>query len=362
MEKANREIGGISFFSPRYGFTCDNVVNYEIVLANGEIVNANTTSQPELFAALKGGQNNFGIVTRFDFSTIPLPQTYGGSLMLPFNSDTKAGAIAALSNAATNHDIDDSVATLFIYSSETKGFVIYNNLFHASPDSTHFGEYTSIAPGTHLMNTMRNTTLSDLTREATLIPMSESRKDMYTLTFKPSAELITELVDSNERFLSSNVEADIKGLTVSLIFEPLPASMQAASAAKSRNENGLASLQGFENVDRHEDLMIIAVQWTWKSSSSDNDVADRLRKHLSEMKKIIRDARADYRWLYMNYANRNQNVWKSWGENAGERLRSISRKVDPQGLFQSRTGSGRFKIAETLDGQQLREEGAHDEL
>ncbi|TKA64294.1 hypothetical protein B0A49_10745, partial [Cryomyces minteri] len=61
--------GGISFYSGRFGLVCDNVVNYEVVLPHGKIVNANANSHPDLFLALKGGSNNFGIVTRFDFKT-----------------------------------------------------------------------------------------------------------------------------------------------------------------------------------------------------------------------------------------------------------------------------------------------------
>ena len=38
----------------------------QVVLASGQIVNANLDSHPDLFAALKGGTNNFGIVTSFD--------------------------------------------------------------------------------------------------------------------------------------------------------------------------------------------------------------------------------------------------------------------------------------------------------
>jgi hypothetical protein len=39
---------------------CDHVANYEIVLADGSVVNANETSNPDLFFALKGGGNQFG--------------------------------------------------------------------------------------------------------------------------------------------------------------------------------------------------------------------------------------------------------------------------------------------------------------
>ena len=47
--------GGISYFSPRVGFTCDTVVNFEVVLADGGLVNANATHNSDLFRALKGG-------------------------------------------------------------------------------------------------------------------------------------------------------------------------------------------------------------------------------------------------------------------------------------------------------------------
>ena len=43
----------------------------QVVLANGKIVNANARSHPDLYFALRGGGNNFGIVTRFGMPTSP---------------------------------------------------------------------------------------------------------------------------------------------------------------------------------------------------------------------------------------------------------------------------------------------------
>jgi FAD/FMN-containing dehydrogenase len=54
------EVGGLSYLSDLYGLGCDNVVNFQAILASGALVNANATSNPELFWALKGGGNNFG--------------------------------------------------------------------------------------------------------------------------------------------------------------------------------------------------------------------------------------------------------------------------------------------------------------
>ncbi|WYZ41750.1 hypothetical protein EsH8_V_000645 [Colletotrichum jinshuiense] len=61
--------GGLSYHSGLHGLACDNVLNYEVVLADGTITNVNQTSKPDLFRALKGGGNQFGIVTGFSLKT-----------------------------------------------------------------------------------------------------------------------------------------------------------------------------------------------------------------------------------------------------------------------------------------------------
>lgn len=72
--------GGISFFGPRYGWTSDTIQNYEIVLANGSIVNANENENGDLLWALRGGSNNFGVVTRVDLQAFEQGPLLGGSL------------------------------------------------------------------------------------------------------------------------------------------------------------------------------------------------------------------------------------------------------------------------------------------
>ena len=55
--------GGNSFFAARYGFVADNVKNFEIVLGNGTLTNANAQENADLFKGLKGGSGNLGRVT-----------------------------------------------------------------------------------------------------------------------------------------------------------------------------------------------------------------------------------------------------------------------------------------------------------
>lgn len=76
--------GGMSFHSGRYGFACDTVRAYEIVLANGTVALATAESHPDLFRSLCGGSGNFGIVTKFHMQAVKLkggkerPHMWGG--------------------------------------------------------------------------------------------------------------------------------------------------------------------------------------------------------------------------------------------------------------------------------------------
>lgn len=75
--------GGISWLLPRFGFGCDTVLNYQVVLADGRIVEANKDENEDLFRALKGGAANFGIVTRFDLVAIDGAEVWGGMYVCP---------------------------------------------------------------------------------------------------------------------------------------------------------------------------------------------------------------------------------------------------------------------------------------
>lgn len=67
--------GGFGFDSLVNGLTCDNLVETKVVLANGEVVNASATENPDLFWALRGGNGGtFGINTSFTLQTFAAPQ------------------------------------------------------------------------------------------------------------------------------------------------------------------------------------------------------------------------------------------------------------------------------------------------
>ncbi|KAL8285753.1 hypothetical protein RB597_002728 [Gaeumannomyces tritici] len=71
--------GGVGFIGNQVGWAADNVVEYEVVLASGDVVKVNKDASPDLFWALKGSSANFGIVTKFTVNTFPSTTVYAGT-------------------------------------------------------------------------------------------------------------------------------------------------------------------------------------------------------------------------------------------------------------------------------------------
>jgi FAD/FMN-containing dehydrogenase len=75
--------GGVGNMTRTLGLSIDNLVEADVVLADGSFVTANEQQHPDLFWALRGGGGNFGVVTRFAFGLSPVSTVIAGPTLWP---------------------------------------------------------------------------------------------------------------------------------------------------------------------------------------------------------------------------------------------------------------------------------------
>jgi FAD/FMN-containing dehydrogenase len=75
--------GGLGLLARRYGYAADHVRSLEVVTADGRLRRVAADREPDLFWALRGGRDNFGIVTTMEVDLFPVTSLYGGGLYFP---------------------------------------------------------------------------------------------------------------------------------------------------------------------------------------------------------------------------------------------------------------------------------------
>ncbi|KAI9659174.1 MAG: hypothetical protein M1831_003756 [Alyxoria varia] len=322
--------GGISFFSPRVGLACDNIIEYEVVLANGTVMNATPSSNRDLWLALKGGSNNFGIVTRLVTRTFTQGKIWGGYLYQPIWKAPQA--IEAFQRFGDMTEYDEYAAgPIFAvgYKSQIRTTAIANFIIYTKPQKFPecFKPFTSIF---RLWSTLKVRTISDATQELDAMAPTGLRQFQVTTTIQN--DLATLKAASDLYRSSNNKLKHVKGLTSSIVFQPLP----PAITSKSRdNILGISS--------RDKTLIIVLVNASWDKAEDDAVLESVTRSLIDEINAVALSRGVADRYRYLNYAASRQYVIAGYGEDNKRFLEETSRKYDPRGLFQTSCVGG-FKI------------------
>ncbi|WP_317129881.1 FAD-binding oxidoreductase [Gelidibacter salicanalis] len=106
--------GGIGYLTRKYGLTIDNLLEAEMVLADGKFVTVNAKENTDLFWAIRGGGGNFGVVTSFKFQAHPVKMIMGGPTLWPIE---KVEEVMSWYNGFiqnVSEDLNGFIATMII--------------------------------------------------------------------------------------------------------------------------------------------------------------------------------------------------------------------------------------------------------
>lgn len=156
--------GGNTYFTARKGWACDNVVSYEVVLADGSVVEADIDNHADLFRALKGGSNNFGIVTNFKMSAIKCSKVWAGMTFYP--KQVIPSAIEAMTSFTANveNDTDSNLICILTYIPDFKDVVVAT-MFTNVAGVERAPVYDKWAALPQIMNTIKMTSISEMALE-----------------------------------------------------------------------------------------------------------------------------------------------------------------------------------------------------
>jgi len=87
--------GGIGYLVRKHGLSIDDLLGAEVVTADGQILDVDENTHPDLFWALRGGGGNFGVATRLHFRLQEVDHVVGGMLMLPASTEVITGLVDA---------------------------------------------------------------------------------------------------------------------------------------------------------------------------------------------------------------------------------------------------------------------------
>ena len=331
--------GGISWFSGRYGWACDNVRTYEVVLANGTIVTATSTQNADLYKALRGGGGpNFGIVTRFDLETFEQGDIwYKESLYAATSTndvieqfcDTSVNGIAA--------DVDGHPVMFAAYQPALGGVVTQVFRWHAVPPSDPASVPAVFQPFEAIPDLQnKNATLTVSAMLDVYPDPAGFRKGWWDTSISADAPEVLQQVIANYGTWVANNFADKPEVVAVLLIQPV-----ALSTIQHMQKNGGNSLHLSPSIGAQ---MKINTYITWSNASLDAFVENAATQLVSETEQLAIDGDAfDGGFRYMNYAERTQDVYGRYGAGALPELQAAAAKYDPQQVLKKQW-KGYFKV------------------
>ena len=359
--------GGISFFSGRYGWACDNVNNYEVILfkstfvfssltpiiqvvfADGSIHDVNEKSFPDLYFALRGGGNNFGIVTRFDLASFEQGKMLGGQTL--YTADNMPALNTALYNFNINHYKDPygAVIVAYVYVPAEGIFLASVDLEYGKPEPNPaiLANFTAIPS---IETTARITNLTDLTIELNSTQPSGSRETFWAFMVHNDVQILTDI----QALFASQIPAisNASGLLPALVMQPISTAITSHFTSNGGNALGITAADGallrmcllllFPQQSNIVCFIVINISIAWTDIADDDRIMEFAANFISSGVALAKSRNLAHRYIYQNYAAAPQDVFTGYGPINKARLQAIHQKYDPTNVF-TKLQPGYFK-------------------
>ncbi|OTB07582.1 hypothetical protein M426DRAFT_268023 [Hypoxylon sp. CI-4A] len=326
--------GGLTLYNCRDGWACDQVVNYEVVLADGSIVEANSTTNPDLFRVLKGGHNNFGVVTRFDMRTFEAKNIFDGFITYAKEAASQTIDAYVDFSKTLSKKPDDHILAIWTHVPLSKEHFITAVLTNLDgvENPKSFEKFVAI-PG------QQNMKITTVAKKLAEFSLPSGRFDSWsTLTFKLDARVMHKAVagfDALVERLRKSIPDD--NFNISMVFQPLLASWAKHSAARGGNMLGLERLS--------DDCVNLVLAVEVEDLQLSKEVAEpAVRAMFEEVESYAKSIDKNVDFLYLNYCGGGQDPLRTYGEENVKRMKEASAKYDPARVFQKRVPGG-FKIS-----------------
>ncbi|OAP58825.1 hypothetical protein AYL99_06122 [Fonsecaea erecta] len=316
--------GGISFFSSLYGWACDNVASYDVILASGVQVTASPTTNSDLYWSLRGGGNNFGIVVNFNYLAISLPgsELWGGTRI--YTEDQFAGLANAFAGVVSDSPNDGNAGQWVAWLESNGTKIASAELYYGQPNGRSAAIWDNYNALTAISDSTQNRQLAAYTAELASSNPYGLRETYYGLTVKADESLAVLAKDIFYQELPAM--ANVAGANPVLIYQGITLPMIENMQKNGGNPLGIAVADG--------PLYLIHVACWWDNASDDATVYAFVTSVLTQIKAAATQIGKQNAYVYMNYGGVYEDVIQSYGAANKARLKRVAAKYDPQQVFQ----------------------------
>ncbi|KAF8632474.1 hypothetical protein AX15_001873 [Amanita polypyramis BW_CC] len=311
--------GGYSWLTNQHGLALDTVVEYELVQPDGKIVTVTENSSPDLFFGLKGGFNNFGIVTKFTMKTFPQTHVWGG--IVTYTEDSIPAVKAAVTKFVDT--VSDPKASIITALNVIPGQIIVAQIIFYDAPNPPAGMFDAFMDIPSISEDISTRSLLSLVQSSPA-NLTHGQRNAFDTT--PILNYTPRVIDAiiNETMFWGSKLADKTPTILTYAIEPFTPDILSFNTVHSAYP-----------PTRTHGLSPFDISYAWISSAYDKDFITAAKLSASHLRDVVlADGQTSVEGgtLYPNYAADGTPLEAMYGSNTG-RLRKLKKQDDPENVM-----------------------------